>query len=253
MILEFTPPLRDAEAATNLLTKHNIKSVHLAHKHALSELVDCTQTLREAIPDLNVMPTIALNKLPGKDSIVNESLDFLLQFKGLGCSEILIVSGHPAPKTPTVDLVNNQDFKLAAKGWSVAVATNPYGADIKTEKEKLQKKLNSGIVAEVCMQIGHDEERLQNFVDLIHSSSPSIKTSASLLVPTERTQELLQERPWYGVSLPPDWLQDVDAAWVYTHQAMALYRRNSITPIITVAPFDITAADTALTKLMESP
>ncbi len=151
--------------------------------------------------------------------------------------EILLVSGSNKKKNFDVidvlsDMGNEKYLKI-----KLGIAYNPYLKKYYkdySERERLEKKISSGLLNSIWFQYGTDIEVLQNEVNFIkeHAEYKKLNLFASLLIPSKQFIARFKFRPWKGVHISDKFLYSLDDFYSFTKDLVCFYKKNRITPVI---------------------
>ena len=97
-----------------------------------------------------------------------------------------------------LELLKKEGKSKATHGVPIAVAFNPYlpaENDFKNEKQRLRRKLQTGMVDSVYLQNGNDLERLQEGLQCIQQArgdQDDLKILGSVFLPSKRYVTILK-------------------------------------------------------------
>jgi len=159
--------------------------------------------------------------------------------------EILLVSGSNKKKNFDVLKVLtkiNEEKNLKVK---LGIAYNPYLTKYyndNSERERLEKKLSSGLINSIWFQYGTDIKELEKEVNYIKEVAKyeKIKLFGSLLIPSIQFIARFKFRPWKEVHISEKYLCSLDDFCDFTRDLIQLYEDNNITPVIET---DFTSSD----------
>jgi len=159
------------------------------------------------LPEIEVNCVYSLG-LRGQESGWEELSDYLSEAGKSGVQEVLIVSGEPKREgfdsVSALEYLKQQKYTPGVPGRNkapkVSVAYNPYlpAGEIEVENQRLQEKLDSGLVSGVYLQLGEDADALINGISLVRSLS-QVEILAAILTPSAGTIARLKENTWPGV------------------------------------------------------
>jgi len=105
---------------------------------------------------------------------------------------------------------------------------------INTERERLEKKISSGLINSIWLQFGTDIKVLKDEVTYLQKSEKfeKINLFGSLLIPSKQFLARFKFRPWKGVYISDKYLYSLDDFYSFTRDLVIFYKNNNITPII---------------------
>jgi len=119
----------------------------------------------------------------------------------------------------------------------LGIAYNPYlkkyFKDI-SERERLHRKLSSGLINSIWLQYGTDIRVLENEVAYLNKEAKygKINLFGSLLIPSKQFITRFKFRPWKGVHISEKYLCSLDDFYNFTRELVFFYKNNNITPVI---------------------
>ena len=164
-------------------------------------------------------------------------LDFLNNSYSNKNYKILLVSGSRKKKNfDTISVLNNINKEKNLK-VKLGIAYNPYLAkyyNIFSERERLERKISSGLVNSIWFQYGTDINVLQNELVYIKNKAKysKLKLFGSLLVPSKQFLARFKFRPWKGVYISEMFLYSLEDFHDFTRDLVCFYMNNDITPVI---------------------
>ncbi len=151
--------------------------------------------------------------------------------------EILLVSGSNKKKnfdTITVLSSLKKEKNLKVK---LGVAYNPYLEKyykVSSERERLERKISSGLINSIWLQFGTDINVLQNEINYLRTvvSFEKLKLFGSLLIPSKQFIARFKFRPWKEVHISENCLYSLENFFDFTRDLVFFYKNNNITPVI---------------------
>ena len=172
-----------------------------------------------------------------KTKSYQDFLDFLRNSYSNRNYDILLVSG--SNKKKNFDAINVLSKVKEEKTLKVklGVAHNPYLEkyyNFTSERERLDRKLSSGLINSIWFQYGTDIKVLQNEVNYLKkvSKNEEINLFGSLLIPSKLFISRFKFRPWKGVYISEKCLYSLDDFYDFTKDLVCFYKNNNITPVI---------------------
>ena len=172
-----------------------------------------------------------------KDKSYKDFSDFLKNSCANNNYEILLVSGSNKKKNfDAISVLGNikKEKNLKVK---FGIAFNPYLEkyyNVLSERERLEKKISSGLINSIWFQYGTDIKVLQKEVNYIKNSAKYDKLNlfGSLLIPSKQFIARFKFRPWKGVHISEKYLDSMEDFYKFTQDLVSFYRNNDITPVI---------------------
>ena len=172
-----------------------------------------------------------------KDKSYENFLDFLKNSCANKNYEILLGSGSNNKKNfdATSVLSNIKEEKnLKVK---LGIAFNPYLEkyyNVFSERERLERKISSGLINSIWFQYGTDIKVLQKELNYIKNSAKYDKLNlfGSLLIPSKQFIARFKFRPWKGVHISEKFLYSLEDFYKFTQDLVFFYRDNDIKPVI---------------------
>ena len=172
-----------------------------------------------------------------REKSYQDFLDFLKNSYSNRTYEILLVSGSKKKKDfDTIDVLSSikKEKDLNVK---LGIAYNPYLKDfynIFTERERLEKKISSGLVNSIWFQYGTDIKVIQNEVNFLKKAIENHRLNlfGSLLIPSKQFIARFKFRPWKEVYISEKFLSSLEDYYYFTKDLLFFYKNNNITPVI---------------------
>jgi hypothetical protein len=119
----------------------------------------------------------------------------------------------------------------------LGIAYNPYLEKYfkdTSERERLDRKLSSGLINSIWFQYGTDIKVLQNELTYLKREAKyeKINLFGSLLIPSKQFIARFKFRPWKGVHISEKCLYSLDYFYNFTRDLICFYKNNNITPVI---------------------
>ena len=172
-----------------------------------------------------------------KENSYQDFLKFLKNSYSNKNYEILLVSG--SNKKKNFDAINVLSSIKKEKNLKVkiGIAYNPYLKKyykLYSERERLDRKISSGLINSIWFQYGTDITELQNEVNYIKKISKYEKLNlfGSLLIPSKQFLARFKFRPWKGVHISGKFLYSLENFFEFTKDLVSFYENNNITPLI---------------------
>ena len=200
-----------------LLGNHGLSSISLTNKANDDDLISISGNIWAKLPTTHITFTYSIKQHygGGKAQAIQQFQTFQKLLLGQPHSDyqILLVSGSQKRSLDTLSL-------LPSVTTSVAVAYNPFlsGADLDTENHRLKQKLSFEIVQRVYIQIGVDEQIIEKSINYIRNLRPDIAISICVMYPNQRLLQNWSFRPWHGVFLSKQYLENLSFAQMYAQK-----------------------------------
>lgn len=183
-----------------------------------------------------------------KSKTVEESLDMFTSFLQQASTspenpirEILLCSGGGKDKTKidTLQILKSLSPSLIPSNISLAVVFNPYDVNTENEQSRLKEKLFYN-VDRIYLQFGSDVNKLIEGIDFIvelnkervlNGKAP-LTITGSVMIPSKQLLARFRFRPWAGLVLCEDFLNDIDFADKTVRSIIRIYNKYNIEPII---------------------
>ena len=166
-----------------------------------------------------------------------EFLNFLKNSYSNRNYEILLVSGSNKKKNfDAVNVLSNIKREKNIK-VKLGIAYNPYLKkyfNVSSERERLEKKISSGLINSIWFQYGTDIKELNNEIKFLKKVEKYEKLNlfGSLLIPSKQFVARFKFRPWKGVHISEKYLNSLDDFYDFTRRLVFFYKKNNITPVI---------------------
>ena len=166
-----------------------------------------------------------------------EFLNFLKNSYSNRNYEILLVSGSNKKKNfDAVNVLSNIKREKNIK-IKLGIAYNPYLKkyfNVSSERERLEKKISSGLINSIWFQYGTDIKELNNEIKFLKKVEKYEKLNlfGSLLIPSKQFVARFKFRPWKGVHISEKYLNSLDDFYDFTRRLVFFYKKNNITPVI---------------------
>ena len=172
-----------------------------------------------------------------KEKSYQDLLDFLKNSYSNRNYEILLVSG--SNKKKNFDAINVLNKIKEEKNLKVklGIAYNPYLKKyykISSERERLERKISTGLINSIWFQYGTDIKVLQNELTYLMKIAKDEKLNlfGSLFVPSKQFIARFKFRPWKEVYISEKCLSALDNFFDFTNDLVSFYKNNNITPVI---------------------
>ena len=172
-----------------------------------------------------------------KEKSYHDLLEFLKNSYLNRNYEILLVSG--SNKKKNFDVLNVLSKIKEEKNLKVklGIAYNPYLKKYynnNSERERLERKLSSGLINSIWFQYGTDIQELQNEVNYLKKLAKyeQINLFGSILIPSRQFIARFKFRPWKGVHISEKFLSSIDDFYNFTRDLVQFYEDNNIIPVI---------------------
>jgi len=172
-----------------------------------------------------------------KNKSYDDFLDFIKNSYTNKNYEILLVSG--SNKKKNFDSIDALGFLKKEKNLKVklGIAYNPYLKkyyNIYSERERLERKISTGLINSIWFQYGTDIKVLQNELTYLKKITKDEKLNlfGSLFIPSKQFITRFIFRPWKEVYISEKCLYALDNFFDFTSHLVSFYKNNNITPVI---------------------
>ena len=172
-----------------------------------------------------------------KEKSYQDFLDFLKYSCSNRNYEILLVSGSNKKRNFDAISVLSNLKKERNLNVKLGIAYNPYLKKyykVYSERERLERKLASGLINSIWFQYGTDINELKNELTYLMSVSKYKKFNlfGSLLIPSKQFLSRFKFRPWKEVHISEKFLYSLEDFYDFTRDLFCFYKNNNITPVI---------------------
>ena len=229
------------ENKLNFCKINKIRNINIPCKGPIKkELFNSTiKYISKNVEDFNVTYHYSLyhQYTKNKDKSYKDFSDFLKNSCANNNYEILLVSGSNKKKNfDAISVLGNikKEKNLKVK---FGIAFNPYLEkyyNVLSERERLEKKISSGLINSIWFQYGTDIKVLQKELNYIKNSAKYDKLNlfGSLLIPSKQFIARFKFRPWKGVHISEKFLYSLEDFYKFTQDLVFFYRDNDIKPVI---------------------
>ena len=229
------------EKKLNFCRLNNIKNINIPCKGLIKkELFNSTiKYISKNYNQFNVTYHYSLyhQYSKSKEKSYEDFLDFIENSYINRNYEILLVSGSNKKKNfDSVDVLSylkkEKDLKV-----KLGIAYNPYLKEyynISSERERLERKISTGLIKSIWFQYGTDIKVLQNEVTYLKKIAKNEKLNlfGSLFIPSKQFIARFKFRPWKEVYISEKFLYSLDNFFDFTSDLVSFYKINNITPVI---------------------
>jgi len=220
---------------------NNIKNINIPCKgHIKKEFFNSTiHYISNNFNEFNVTYHYSLyhQYSKNKNKSYQDLLDFVKSSNTNRNYEILLVSG--SNKKKNFDSIDALAYLQKEKNLKIklGIAYNPYLKKyykISSERERLERKISTGLINSIWFQYGTDIKVLQN--EMVHLKNKvkeeKLNLFGSLFIPSKQFTARFKFRPWKEVYISEKYLYDLENFFDFTKDLVAFYKNNNITPVI---------------------
>ncbi|BDA42017.1 hypothetical protein COCOBI_02-8180 [Coccomyxa sp. Obi] len=232
------------ERIVPFLKENSIKRVNLTNKTKEDQLLECCRIISSAVPSAEICVHYSLkwNYSQSVEQSFQAFANFCATLAEDKQSSMLLVSG--GGKKRKLDSVEALQRAAACESIRAAppihVAFNPYfpsKAEAAEERKRLTRKLDTGLVRGIYLQMGTDMEKLKQALHFLKDASRDqhgnpMDLFGSVFLPTKRLLAQMRFRPWNGVFLSEEYLSSVDKAQAITAEILAVYSQHGVVPLV---------------------
>jgi hypothetical protein len=229
------------ENKLNFCKLNNIKNINIPCKGIIKKALfnSAINFISKDFHEFNVTYHYSLyhQYSKNKNKSYQDFLDFLKNSHTNRGYEILLVSGSNKKKNfDTIEVLGHlkkeKDLKV-----KLGVAYNPYLKkyyNIPSERERLERKISTGLINSIWFQYGTDIKVLEHEVNYLESlvKEEKLKLFGSLFIPSKQFIARFKFRPWKEVHISEKCLYSLDNFFAFTGDLVSFYKRNNITPVI---------------------
>jgi hypothetical protein len=229
------------EKKLNFCKLNNIKNINIPCKGLIKkELFNSTiNYISKNFHEFNVTYHYSLYHQYSKNKYnsYQDFLDFIKNSHNNSNYEILLVSGSNKKKNfDSIDVLGSlkKEKNLKVK---LGIAYNPYLKKyykISTERERIERKISSGLINSIWFQYGTDINVLHNEVNYLKKVAHDEKLNlfGSLFIPSKQFIARFKFRPWKEVYISERCLYSLESFFDFTRDLSSFYQQNNITPVI---------------------
>ena len=229
------------ENKLNFCKLNNIKNINIPCKGSIKKnLFNSTiNYISRSSHEFNVTYHYSLYHQYSKNKYnsYQDFLDFVKNSHTNRNYEILLVSG--SNKKKNFDSVDVLAYLTKEKNLKVklGIAYNPYLKkyyNITSERERLERKISTGLINSIWFQYGTDIKVLQDEINFLKNVAnfETLNIFGSLLIPSKQFIARFKFRPWRGVYISEKYLYSLDQFYDFTRDLVFFYKNNNITPVI---------------------
>ena len=229
------------EKKLNFCKLNKIKNINIPCKGLIrKELYNSTMKfISRNFPEFNVTYHYSIYHQfsKNKEKSYQDFLDLLRNAYSNKNYEVLLVSG--ANKKKNFDAISVLSNLKKEKNLKVklGIAYNPYLEkyyEVSSERERLERKISSGLINSIWFQYGTDIKELNNVVTYLKKNAAYQKLNlyGSLFIPSKQFISRFKFRPWKGVHISENYLCSLQNFCFFTRDLVDFYKNNNITPLI---------------------
>ncbi len=172
-----------------------------------------------------------------KNKSYQDFLEFVKNSQTNRNNEILLVSGSNKKKNfDSIDVLGYLKKEKSLK-VKLGIAYNPYlekHYKISSERERIVRKISSGLINSIWFQYGTDLKVLHNEVTYLKKVAKDEKLNlfGSLFIPSKQFIARFKFRPWKEVHISDKCLYSLENFFEFTSELVSFYKKNNITPLI---------------------
>ena len=233
--------ISELDKKLNFCKLNNIKNINIPCKGLIKkELFTSTiNYISKNFHEFNVTYHYSLYHQYSKNrkKSYKDFLDFVKNSQNNRNYEILLVSG--SNKKENFDSIDVLAFLKKEKNLRVklGIAYNPYLKkyyNISSERERIEKKISTGLINSIWLQYGTDIKVLHNEVNYLKDVAKDEKLNlfGSLFIPSKQFIARFKFRPWKEVYISEKCLYEYENFFDFTCDLVSFYKKNNITPVI---------------------
>ncbi|CAK0899039.1 unnamed protein product [Prorocentrum cordatum] len=189
---------------------------NIPNKKKDEPLLEWAAALLERVPGADVNVHYSLKHQRRGDGAVEAFEHFCGRAASIGVGGVLLVTGPRGPPCDAVRVLERLGGRHPAPGAvRLGVAFNaclPSQGQRQRERERLARKLGTGLVEEVWLNTGDDAELLSSGAEYARAAAAEaragrpVRLFGSVLLPNEAQLRQFRERPWNGVHFSEHYL-----------------------------------------------
>jgi len=229
------------ENKLNFCKLNNIKNINIPCKGLIKkDLFNSTiKYISKNFNEFNVTYHYSLyhQYSKNKEKSYQDFFDFVKNSHTNRNYEILLVSG--SNKKKNFDSIDALAYLKKEKNLKVklGIAYNPYLKkyyNISSERERLERKISTGLINSIWFQYGTDIKVLKNELTFLKKIAKNEKLNlfGSLFIPSKQFIARFKFRPWKEVYISEKCLFALDNFFEFTCDLVSFYKNNNITPVI---------------------
>jgi len=220
---------------------HLLSGLNVPNKKPHEPLLECASVLREELPSLNICVHYSLKHQRGNGDPTAMFERFCCDAEAIGIQKVLLVTGPRGPAMDSAAVLEKLRGQHSAPGRvQLGVAFNaclPTEEQRTVERQRLLRKLKTGLVEEVWLNCGCDPVLLSEGVAFIRSSVARLGLASMViygsgLLPSEAQLWQMNERPWNGVHFGDEYLGSLAGMWRCTSSVLETFLECGVEPII---------------------
>lgn len=220
---------------------HLLSGINIPNKKPGEPLLDWARVLQEAACSTDLCVHYSLKHQRGQGHPVAAFQRFCWQAVEAGVSRVLLVTGPRGPTLDAVAVLEQLVNQHPAPGQlRLGVAFNaclPTEGAREIERNRLIRKLMTGLIEDVWLNCGSDVALLGEGAAFIHraakeSARAELKVFGSVLLPNEAQLQQMRERPWNGVHFSDEYLASLDGMARVTGNVLEVFKGASVEPIV---------------------
>jgi len=217
-----------------------VSGFNVPNKKPGEPLLEWAQVLLEELPGSDVCVHYSLKHQRGQGDPVEAFKRFCGECAALGVRSVLLVTGPRGPARDAVKILEQLRGQHPVPGWlRLGVAFNaclPTEPERAQERERLVRKLRTGLVEEVWLNTGSDTELLAAGAVFARRAAADeglrVRLFGSVLLPNEGQLRQMNERPWNGVHFSARYLSSLKGMTECTQEVVAIFRNEEVEPIV---------------------
>ena len=234
--------ITDLENKLNFCRVNEINKINIPCKGLIKKQIfnDTFEYLNNNYEGFDVFYHYSLFHQYEKDKKISYKnlLDFINKCKSNKKNNILLISGSNKKKNfDVIDVLNDlKNEKNLISNFGIAF--NPYLEKyygVSKERERLEKKISSGLIKSIWLQFGTDINLLEReikFIKNMNNEKINLILFGSLLIPSKQFIARFKFRPWKEVYISPNYLDSLEKFYSFTKDLIDFYDDNNIYPFI---------------------
>ncbi len=227
----------DQVAEKVLSISPSVTQIGLTNKNGMPDNIEVYNVLKDMLPGIEFVTYYSFKNHTNRDeeTIRYNIESYIDRAKEAGIKKILLVSGYPKPK---FDVLAGLEYLSTFPDNSIqlGVAFNPFleGKELEAEKNRLEQKLAFSNVQDVYLQIGDNEKKFDDGIELIRSIRDEVRIFGTCMVPTNYTLTKFANRPWKGVMVSDMFTESQNQALEITQKMLGIMEMHKVVPLLSI-------------------
>lgn len=216
--------------------------LNVPNKKPGEDLLGWAGVLRVEVPNMPLCVHYSLKHQRGSGDPTYNFVRFCMEAAELGISRVLLVTGPRGPKCDCLSVLEQLKGRHPCPGrLHLGIAFNACLATLEeraVERERLVRKLRTGLVGDVWLNCGSDVALLEEGISFARAAHKGLNLQepmtlfGSVLRPNQPQLQQMRDRPWNGVHFGQEYLGSLSGMDHVTRAVIAVFHRNGVVPIV---------------------